>query len=103
MRSVYFRPLALPPLHQTAGHRFAKPTDVPTMKTDLDNGETRDTIDFTLDLGGIALKGPWHIMAMADAVELEDWDRSIQADRERSKMALLDGYRFRELGSSQMG
>jgi len=70
---------------------------------DLDNSDTGDLIDSAFGLSGIAINGPWSITAAFGTVKLEDSDRAIKAEWERSKMELLVGYRFLEAGTSQFG
>ena len=68
---------------------------------DLDNGDTRDLIDSGFGLAGIAINGPWAILASIGTVTLEDSDSFLDAEWERAKAELVVGYRFFEAGTSQ--
>jgi hypothetical protein len=68
---------------------------------DLDNSDTRDLVESGFGLVGMAINGPWAILASIGTVTLEDSDRFLDAEWERSRMELLVGYRVLEWGSSQ--
>lgn len=70
---------------------------------DLDNSDTRDLVDSGFGLAGVAMNGPWAILASIGTVELEDRDSFVDANWQRSKAELLVGYRFFEAGTSQFG
>jgi hypothetical protein len=70
---------------------------------DLDNSDTRDLVDSGFGLVGVAINGPWTILASMGTVKLEDGDRFVDAQWQRAKAELLVGYRFVEVGTSQFG
>jgi hypothetical protein len=68
---------------------------------DLDNSDTRDLIESGFGLAGVAINGPWSILASIGTVVLEDRDSLIDAEWERSKAELVVGYRFFSTGTHQ--
>lgn len=68
---------------------------------DLDNSDTRDLIDSGFGLAGIAINGPWAILASVGKVRLEDSDRLLDAEWERTKAELVVSYRMFAAGTSQ--